>query len=78
MVKGTVLAVIADTLGAHSIAGFVESFSASHFCCFCIGEPSQIQGHEVAEGLFPLWTQSNYAMHVKAALSDPAEAHHWS
>ncbi|RXN13097.1 cadherin-related tumor suppressor-like protein [Labeo rohita] len=26
--------------------GFVESFSASHFCRFCIGERSQIQEHE--------------------------------
>ncbi|XP_036973983.1 uncharacterized protein LOC119030471 [Acanthopagrus latus] len=76
VVKGTVLAVVADNLGAHSIAGFVESFSASHFCRFCIGERSQIQEHEVAEGLFPLRTESNYAMHVKAALSDLAEAHH--
>lgn len=76
VVKGTVLAVVADNLGAHSIAGFVESLSASHFCRFCIGERSQIQEHEVAEGLFPLRTKSSYAMHVKAALSDPAETHH--
>lgn len=76
MVKGTVLAVVADNLGAHSIGGFVESFSASHFCRFCIGERSQIQEHEVGEGLFPPRTKSNYAMHVKAALSDPAEGHH--
>lgn len=76
VVKGTVLAVVADNLGAHSIAGFVESFSASYFCRFCIGERSQIQEHEVAEGLFPLRTKSSYAMHVKAALSDPAETHH--
>lgn len=76
VVKGTVLAVVADNLGAHSIGGFVESFSASHFCRFCIGERSQIQEHEVGEGLFPPRTKSNYAMHVKAALSDPAEGHH--
>ena len=38
VLKGTVLAVVADNLGAHSIGGFVESFSASQFCRFCIGE----------------------------------------
>lgn len=76
VVKGTVLAVVADNLGARSIGGFVESFSASFFCRICIGERSQIQEHEVGEGLFPLRTKSNHAMHVKAALSDLAEAHH--
>lgn len=38
VVKGTVFAIIADNLGAHCVGGFVVSFSASHFCCFCIGE----------------------------------------
>ncbi|CAL9691333.1 unnamed protein product [Knipowitschia caucasica] len=76
VVKGTILAVVADNLGAHSIGGFVESFSGSHFCRLCTGERSQIQKHEVAEGLFPPRTKSNYAMHVKAALSDPTGGHH--
>lgn len=76
VVKGTVLAVVADNLGAHSIGGSVESFSASHFCCFCTGERSQIQEHGVAEGVFPLRNKSNHATYVKAALSDPAKAHH--
>lgn len=76
IVKGTVLAVVADNLGAHSIGGFVESFLSSHFCRFCIGEKSQIQEHEVGEGLFPLRTKSSHAMCVKAALSDLADVHH--
>lgn len=75
-VKGTILAVVADNLGAHSIAGFVKSFSSSHFCRFCIGETSQIQEHEVGEGLFPLRTKSSHAMHVEAALSDLVHIHH--
>lgn len=37
-VKGTILAVVADNLGVHPVGGFVESFSSSHFCRFCIGE----------------------------------------
>ncbi|KAL6481004.1 hypothetical protein MHYP_G00090840 [Metynnis hypsauchen] len=32
-----------DNLCAHSIGGFVESFSSSHFCRFCLGERSQFQ-----------------------------------
>ena len=40
VVKGIAFSVIADNLGAHSISGFVESFSSSHFCRFCIGYQS--------------------------------------
>ncbi|XP_028322152.1 uncharacterized protein LOC114475494 isoform X2 [Gouania willdenowi] len=42
-VKGTVYCVVADNLGAHSIGGFVESFSSTHVCRFCLGERSQFQ-----------------------------------
>ncbi|KAG9277980.1 hypothetical protein AMEX_G5760 [Astyanax mexicanus] len=34
-VKGTVFCVCADNLGAHSLAGFHESFNVEHFCRFC-------------------------------------------
>ena len=37
-VKGTVFSVVADYLGAHSMGGFVESFSRSYVCRFCLGE----------------------------------------
>ena len=30
-VKGTIFSVVADNLGAHSIAGFMESFSVEHY-----------------------------------------------
>lgn len=33
--KGAVQCVVADNLGAHGIAGFVESFSGSYFSRFC-------------------------------------------
>lgn len=75
VVKGTVFAVVADNLGAHSIGGFVESFSASHFCRFCVGERAQIQEHEVGEGLFALRTKIDYTMHVTAALANREDAH---
>ncbi|XP_037401910.1 uncharacterized protein LOC119265406 isoform X2 [Pygocentrus nattereri] len=76
VVKGTVFAVVADNLAAHSVGGFVESFSSSYFCRFCLAERSRIQEHEVGPGTFPPRTKSNYALHVNAALSDTAEAHH--
>lgn len=34
-VKGFVHCVVADNLGAHSIAGFVENFSGQYVCRFC-------------------------------------------
>lgn len=33
-VKGTIQSVIADNLGAHGIAGYIESFSGTYFCRF--------------------------------------------
>lgn len=35
-VKETVLYVSADNLGAHSLAGFQESFIVDKFCRFCL------------------------------------------
>ena len=39
-VKGTVLYVAADKLGAHALAGFYESFSVDKFCRFCMASRS--------------------------------------
>lgn len=51
-VKGIVTCVIADNLGAHSIGGFVESFSSSYVCRWCLGEQSKFQEREVRTGTF--------------------------
>lgn len=53
-VKGTVQSVVADNLGSHGLAGFVESFSGHYICRFCIAQKSQIQDNEVKSGAFPL------------------------
>lgn len=45
--KGTVQCVVADNLGAHSIAGFVENFTGSYVCRFCTAERSEFQTKEV-------------------------------
>lgn len=41
-VKGTVFCVCADNLGAHSLAGFFESFNVDKFCRFCCIDQDQI------------------------------------
>lgn len=59
-VKGTVQSVIADNLGAHGIAGFIESR-------FCTGERIDIQDKEVQSGHFKIRTKELHETHVKFA-----------
>lgn len=37
-VKGTIQCVVADNLGAHGIAGFIESFAGDYICRFCVAK----------------------------------------
>lgn len=64
-VKGTVQCVVADNLGAHSIAGFVENFSGTYICRFCTAERSEIQTNEVRDEVFTLRTKDIHADHVR-------------
>lgn len=57
LLKGTVQSVIADNLGAHGIAGFIESFSAVYFCRFCPGERIDIQDKAAQSGHFKIRTK---------------------
>lgn len=66
-VKGTVLSVVADNLGAHSVAGFMQSFSVEYCCRFCTGKSTDIQLHSVASGAFSLRTKELHQAHVKQA-----------
>ena len=75
-IRGTVLYVAADNLGAHSVAGFQESFAADHFCRFCMCKQDAIQDKEVRSGLFQLRTRENHDGHVQDVLHDPAMARH--
>lgn len=65
--KGTVLSIVADNLGAHGVAGFLESFSGDFFCRFCTGKSCDIRSHCVASGAFDLRTREDHADHVKSA-----------
>ena len=66
-VKGTVFSVVADNLGAHGVAGFLESFSVEHCCRFCTGKNIDFQMHSVASGAFSLRTKELHQAHVKQA-----------
>lgn len=58
---------MADNLGAHSIAGFVENFSGDYFCQFCTAKRCDSNSHSVASGFFGLRTKAVHAEHVKKA-----------
>lgn len=52
--KGTVLYVSADNLGAHSLSGFQESFNVEKFCRFCLANRVDIQQYNVRSVFFSL------------------------
>ncbi|XP_056443822.1 uncharacterized protein LOC130380603 [Gadus chalcogrammus] len=72
VIKGTVVSVVADNLGAHAVAGLVESFSGPHVCRFCLGERSMFQTTEVRSGVFQRRREEQHTLHVQTALSSPS------
>lgn len=74
-IKGTIVSVVADNLGAHSLGGFLESFSGSHVCRFCLGKLSEFQVKEVRTGAFQARTKQEHSFHVQAALESPTVTH---
>lgn len=65
-VKGTVQCIIADNLGAHGIAGFVENFSSGHLCRFCTASRSEIQTKALDSGIFISRTEEIHSDHLKS------------
>ena len=53
-VRGTVIYISSDNLGAHSFAGFQESFNVDKFCRFCLAGRKDIQTCSVRSGAFVL------------------------
>lgn len=50
-VRGRLCAISGDNLGSHSIGGFVENFSVSHyFCRYCDVKRSQFEGSPLVRG----------------------------
>lgn len=77
-VKGTVFIVVADNLGAHSIGGFVENFSSSYVCRFCLDGQPEFQVEEVRTGAFQLQTKEQHEMHAQTVQQNSALTHLWS
>lgn len=75
VIKGTIFSVIADNLSAHSLAGFVESFSGSYVCRVCLGQRTQFQQLEVRTGSFPCRTKQQYQLDVEAAAASDTPSH---
>lgn len=69
VIKGSVFNVVADNLGVNSVAGFLENFTGSHICRFCLAERSQFQVGEVRLGTVPLRTIQEHNLHVQLALN---------
>lgn len=63
-IKGTVLFVSSDNLGAHSFAGFQESFNTDKFCRFCLASRSEIQQFSVQQKSFELRTNESFNANV--------------
>ena len=74
-IKGTVVSVVADNLGAHTLAGFLECFNATYFCRFCLAENKEIQKKEVRLGSFLERTKQEHSVHVQTASAGPAPTH---
>lgn len=66
-IRGTVQYVVADSLGAHALPGFVENFSGEYFCRFCNATRTDIQSKEVRDGVFPLRSEEQHDVHVADA-----------
>lgn len=69
-VKGTVLFVSADNLGAHSLAGLQESFTVEHPCWFCFAKRSEIQEKGVHLGAFEPRTKQEHDRQVVEVFKD--------
>ena len=67
-VKGTVMYVAADNLGAHGLAGFVQSFSRNYICRFCLCTSDEMQSSEVSDGEFSMRTRACHDLHVQNAI----------
>lgn len=70
-VNATVLYVATDNLGAHSLAGFLDSFTVDKFCRFCLASSSDAQQEEVCSGFFQLRDKDSHDRHVQELREDP-------
>lgn len=72
-IKGTVLFVAADNLGAHSLAGFQESFTVERMCRVCMATRQEIQTKSVRSGIYTLRTIDAHDQQVQEVEQDPSK-----
>lgn len=65
--RGTVALIAGDNLGLNQIGGFVESFSAIHFCRFCMADKTKC-GSDCIEDSRLVRTVEQYEQQVKGVL----------
>lgn len=70
-VKGTELYVSADNSGAHSFAGFQESFTVQRPRRHCMAQRSDIQQREVRSGACECRTSQDHDRQVSEVLENP-------
>lgn len=64
-IKGTISYISCDNLGAHTIGGFLQSFSrVTHVCRFCMASSSDIQDDTKCIESFEIRTQLNHLEQV--------------
>ena len=55
-------------MGAHGLAGFVQSFSHNYICRFCYCTSDEMQSREVSEGEFIMRTRACHDLNVQNAV----------
>ena len=63
--KGSVVYMVGDNLGSHMIGGFVENFTISNFCRFCLFEKEDLAKNIVFSKNYIPRTKENYEDHAK-------------
>jgi hypothetical protein len=66
--KGSADSLVGDNLGSHGVGGFVESFSASYFCCYCLVTRDDFSVSPSFVGETP--TRENYNCDVQQSIID--------
>lgn len=66
--KGSISYVVAENVGSHSIGGFIEGFTVTRFCRFCMCVSSQLSGTPLK--YFLESSKESYTVHAEKAEQD--------
>ncbi|CAL1293885.1 unnamed protein product, partial [Larinioides sclopetarius] len=74
VIQGSLLAIIGDNLGSHCIGGFVESFSSTYSCRYCLVSKQNMFSENFYLKFFEIRDKENYQKVLKD-LSDSNLSH---